>query len=69
VAITPEVITRYAGHIGLDPKNQGQYLKAEKGFSNMVYKGHWKVIFKGDPLAEKAGDYVDKYCLVRGIDA
>ncbi|MGD0951590.1 MAG: hypothetical protein ABR985_04225 [Methanotrichaceae archaeon] len=69
VAITPEVVTWYAGHIGLDPKNQEQYSKAEKGLNNMVSKGNWKVIARDDPLTEKAGNCQDVYCLVRGVDA
>ena len=53
VAITPEVVTWYAGHIGLDPKNQEQYSEAEKGLNNMVSKGYWKVIARDDPLTRR----------------
>ena len=69
VTITPGVVTWYVAHIGLDPKNQEQYSKAEKGLKNMVSGGYWKVIARDDPLTEKAGNCQDIYCLVRGVDA
>lgn len=67
--ITRDVVQWYAGLHGLDPKNSGQYAEAERQLKNMLSGGYWKVIVRGEPLTEKAGNCEDEYCLVRGIGA
>ena len=67
--ITPDIIAWYAGGHGLDPKNKTQYAEAERQLKAMTSDGYWKVIARGGPFTEKAGNCEDKYCLVRGKDA
>ncbi len=67
--ITPDIIQWYAGQQGLDSKNSGQYAKAESQLRNMLSGGYWKVIARGEPMTEKAGNCENEYCLVRGIGA
>lgn len=66
---SPEVVTWYAQHIGLDPQEKRQYAEAEGSLKNMLSGGYWKVIARGEPLTEEAGNCKQQYCLVRGIDA
>ncbi len=67
--ITPDIIAWYAGGHGLDPKNTTQYAEAERQLEAMTSDGYWKVIARGEPFTERAGNCEDKYCLVRGKDA
>lgn len=67
--ITPDVIAWYASGHGLDPKNATQYADAEGRLKEITSDGYWKVIGRGEPLTERAGNCEDKYCLVRGKDA
>jgi len=67
--ITPDVIAWYAEGHGLDPKNTTQYAASKRQLEAMTSGGYWKVIARGDPLTEKAGNCDDQYCLVRGKDA
>lgn len=67
--ITSDVVSWYAGQIGLDSKNPDQYAETEKRLRSRLLGGYWKVIARGEPLTEKAGNCEEKYCLVRGIDA
>lgn len=69
MAVTPFVISWYAGETGLDPKNSAQYVQAEESLKHRLAGGYWKVIARGDPLTEKAGNCQEEYCLVRGVDA
>jgi hypothetical protein len=69
VATNSKVISWYAGQIGLDSKNPEQYAVAEKRLGYRLTGGYWKVIARGDPLTEKAGNCEEEYCLVRGADA
>jgi len=68
-AVTPEVIFWYAKHVGFDPNNTEQYAEAERNLKNRISGGYWKVIARGDPLTEKAGNCQEEFCLVRGVDA
>jgi hypothetical protein len=67
--ITPDIITWYAGGHRFNPKNTTQYAEAERQLKAMTSGGYWKVIGRGEPFTEKAGNCEDKYCLVRGKDA
>lgn len=67
--ITPDVVAWYAGGHRLNPKNATQYAEAERQLKAMTSSGYWKVIGRGEPFTEKAGNCEDKYCLVRGKDA
>jgi hypothetical protein len=69
IAITREVIRWYADEIGLNPDDQAQYEEAEKRLKDRVKGDYWRVIARGDPLTEEAGNCEEKYCLVRGVDA
>jgi hypothetical protein len=69
VAINSSIISWYASQIGLNSKNPDQYAEAEKRLKNRLTGGYWKVIARGDPLTEKAGNCQEEYCLVRGADA
>ncbi|MDM7913171.1 MAG: carboxypeptidase-like regulatory domain-containing protein, partial [Methanotrichaceae archaeon] len=69
IAITPEVIKWYAGEIGLNPKDPAQYAQAEESLKDRVKGDYWRVIARGDPMTEVAGNCEEEYCLVRGIDA
>jgi hypothetical protein len=68
-AITSDVITWYAGTLGLNPGDPAQYIQAEKSLKNRVMGDYWRVIAFGQPLTEEAGNCEQEYCLVRGVDA
>jgi hypothetical protein len=63
--MTSEVIQWYARQQNLDPCNSTQYAEAESGLKKMTGMDQWRVIARGDPLTEKAGDCQEDYCLVR----
>ncbi len=67
--ITPDILAWYAIQNHLDPNDSRQYSDAQRQLKNMLSGGYWKVIARGEPLTEKAGNCEDKYCLVRGIGA
>jgi hypothetical protein len=67
--VTSDVIEWYAGMHGMDPKNSAQYAEAKRQIGNMISGGYWKIIAKGSPLTEQAGNCEDRYCIVRGKDA
>ncbi|MCX6677693.1 MAG: hypothetical protein NTU95_07080 [Methanothrix sp.] len=69
VEINRETVEWYAGQIGFEVKNASQYDEAEKLLKKRLSGGYWKIISKGEPLTEEAGDCLQKYCLVRGADA
>ena len=69
VDITSEVIKWYAVANRLDPEKPDQYAEAERRLKLMTSGGTWKVIARGSPLTEQAGNCQDQYCLVRGIGA
>ena len=69
VEINQETVSWYAGQMGLEIKNASQYDEAEKLLKKRLSGGYWKIIAKGEPLTEEAGDCLQKYCLVRGADA
>jgi hypothetical protein len=69
VDITPEVVKWYAIANRLDPQKTDQYAEAESRLKQMTSDSSWKVIARGDPLTEHAGNCQDKYCLVRGAGA
>ncbi|MCX6674382.1 MAG: hypothetical protein NTY37_11465 [Methanothrix sp.] len=69
VEINREIVEWYAGLIGFKIKNSSQYDEAEKLLKKRLSGGYWKIIAKGEPLTEEAGDCLQKYCLVRGTDA
>ena len=69
VEINRETVEWYAGLIGFEIKNASQYDEAEKLLKKRLFGGYWKIISRGEPLTEEAGDCPEKYCLVRGADA
>jgi hypothetical protein len=69
VEINRETVVWYAGQIGFEIKNASQYDEAEKLLKKRLFGGYWKIISRGEPLTEEAGDCPEKYCLVRGTDA
>jgi|WetSurMetagenome_2_1015567.scaffolds.fasta_scaffold01215_18 hypothetical protein len=69
VEITPYVVRWYANYTGLRIENSSQYDEAEELLKKRLKGGYWKIISKGDPLTEEAGDCQQEYCLVRGADA
>ena len=66
VEITPSVICWYANKIGLEVENSSQLGRAEKLLLKRLEDGYWKVIARGEPLTEQAGNCMQEYCLVRG---
>ena len=64
-----EVVSWYAKQAGLDPNNTEQYAEAEKSLKDKMSGGYWKIIARGDPLTEKAGNCQEEFCLVRGVGA
>lgn len=69
VEINRETVEWYAGLIGFEIKNASRYDEAEKLLKKRLSGGYWKIIGRGEPLTEEAGDCLQKYCLVRGTDA
>lgn len=69
VEMTREVIAWYADQIGLDPQNGTQFGEAKGALEKRLKGGYWKIIARGEPLTEEAGNCKQKYCLVRGADA
>jgi len=67
--ITPQVVTWYANQIGLDSDDPQQRDQAEARLKSLVKEDYWRVISRGDPLTEQAGNCQQDFCLVRGIDA
>lgn len=69
VEINREIVEWYAGQIGFEIKNASLYHEAEDLLNKRLSGGYWKIIARGEPLTEEAGDCLQKYCLVRGVDA
>ncbi len=69
VEINREIVEWYAGQIDFEIKNASQYDEVEKLLEKRLSGGYWKIVGKGEPLAEEAGNCLEKYCLVRGTDA
>lgn len=69
VAINRETVEWYANKTGLKIENSSQYDEAEELLKKRLKGGYWKIISRGDPLTEEAGDCLQEYCLVRGVDA
>lgn len=69
VPINRETVLWYAQQTGLTIENSSQYDEAEKILKKRLSGGYWKIIARGDPLTEEAGDCLQEYCLVRGVDA
>jgi hypothetical protein len=69
VEINREIVEWYADQIGLEIKNASQYDEAEDLLNKRLSGGYWRIIAQGEPLTEEAGDCLQKYCLVRGVDA
>ena len=69
VPINRETVSWYARQTGLTIENSSQYDEAEKLLKKRLSGGYWKIIARGDPLTEEAGDCQEEYCLVRGVDA
>ena len=67
--INRETVSWYARQTGLTIENSSQYDEAEKLLKKRLSGGYWKIIARGDPLTEEAGDCQEEYCLVRGVDA
>jgi hypothetical protein len=67
--ITEETVRWYAGQIHLDPGDPDQYARAERLLKKRLSGDYWRIITKGEPLTEAAGNCEESYCLVRGIDA
>ncbi len=67
--ITEETVRWYAGQIKLDPGDPDQYARAERLLKIRLSGDYWRIITKGEPLTEAAGNCEESYCLVRGIDA
>ena len=69
VDITPEVVRWYANKTGLKIENRSQLYKAELLLKKRLSDGNWKIIGRGEPLTEEAGNCLEEYCLVRGNGA
>lgn len=69
IGVTRETVLWYAGLMGLDASNSSQYGQAEEQLERRLSEGYWKIIRRGEPLTEEAGDCMQEYCLVRGTDA
>ena len=69
VAINRETVEWYANKTGLKIENSSQYDEAEELLKKRLKGGYWKIISRGDPLTEEAGNCLQEYCLVRGVDA
>lgn len=69
VEINREIIEWYAGQIGFEIENASRYDEAEKLLKKRLSGGYWKIVSRGEPLTEEAGDCPEKYCLVRGTGA
>jgi hypothetical protein len=69
VEINQKTVQWYARQIGLKYENSSQYDTAEKLLKERLRGGYWKIIARGEPLTEAAGDCQQEYCLVRGVDA
>jgi hypothetical protein len=69
VEITPYIVRWYANKTGLKIENSSQYDEAEVLLKKSLKGGYWKIISRGDPLTEEAGNCLQEYCLVRGVDA
>ena len=69
VGINRETVKWYAGQVGLSAGNSSQYHEAEELLRKRLDGGYWKIIARGEPLTEEAGDCMQEYCLVRGNDA
>ena len=50
-------------------QNSSQYDMAEKLLKKRLSGGYWKIIARGQPFTEEAGDCQEEYCLVRVKDA
>lgn len=69
VDITPEVVRWYANETGLKIENLSQLYEAELLLKKRLSDGYWKIIGRGEPLTEEAGNCLQEYCLVRGNGA
>jgi hypothetical protein len=69
VTINQETVGWYARQIGLEYENSSQYNTAKKLLEERLQGGYWKIIARGEPLTEVAGNCQQEYCLVRGVDA
>jgi len=69
VEITSEVIHWYANETGQSIAMAGKYQETEKQLRQRLAGGYWKIIRKGDPLTEQAGNCENEFCLVRDKDA
>jgi hypothetical protein len=69
VTINQETVSWYARQIGLEYENSSQYNTAKKLLEERLQGGYWKIIGRGEPLTEEAGNCQQEYCLVRGVDA
>jgi hypothetical protein len=69
VGINRDTVQWYAAQMGLEIKNTSQYDQTESLLQKRLQGGYWKIIARGEPLTEQAGDCLEEYCLVRGLDA
>lgn len=69
VEITSEVIHWYANETGQSIAMASKYQETEKQLRQRLAGGYWKIIRKGDPLTEQAGNCENEFCLVRDKDA
>jgi len=69
IGVDRKTVLWYAGQMGMDANNSSQYDQAEEMLKKRLSGGYWKIIGRGEPLTEEAGDCMQEYCLVRGIDA
>jgi len=67
--VTEETIKWYATELSLDPQESKQYAEAERLLKKRLSEDYWRIIAKGEPLTEEAGNCEENYCLVRGVDA
>jgi hypothetical protein len=63
--ITLDVVRWYANETGLKIENQSQFDQAERLLEKRLAGGYWKIIVRGEPLTEEAGNCLQQYCLVR----
>lgn len=69
VGITSETVHWYANENGLTIATPEEYQETEKQLRQRLSGGYWKIIPRGEPLTEQAGNCEKEFCMVRDKDA
>jgi hypothetical protein len=69
VGITSETVHWFANETGRTIATPGEYQDTEKQLRQRLSGDYWKIISRGDPLTEQAGNCEQEFCLVRDKDA